>query len=127
MNTIFEPSKTDAKILLTVSYLNEKHLYPNHVGVYKILSGVEDEEVEQYKDCPTYSTLISVNTKQISRLILMLVRYKYLEKIYDKETDELYLMVSEKGKAWLFDYSRKHKINLSKKAKIKEKTIVKII
>ena len=37
---------TDYKVLLTIKYLNELNYLPSSLGVYKILSGVKDEETE---------------------------------------------------------------------------------
>ena len=73
------------KVLETVSLLNNKGLYPLNEGIYKILTGQKDDETIQYSSFPTYSTLVSYGSKRICGLTLMLLRYKYLEKIYDKK------------------------------------------
>ena len=117
---------SDLKILRTVYELNCKQFYPLSEGVYKILSGVDDEETKEYTYVSTYKTLISYNSKKVSRFIVMLLRYGYLEKIYDKSTDELYLKISDKGLVALLDYQKKHKYKFKEKAPIEAKTIVKI-
>lgn len=120
---IYIPSTSDIKILETVDYLNKKNLYPLSMGVYKILIGSVEPEFIIYQDIPTYSTLTSFSSKHISRLIMMLLRYGYLSRIYDKNTDELYLQLTEKGDLFLFDYHRKHKYSFKKKD-ISEKPLI---
>ena len=106
------------KIIETVSYLNERHFYPLPEGIGKILKGAKDDETMQFVSCPTYGTLISFPSKKICRYVLMLQRYLYLDKIYDSNTNKLYLRTTDKGEATLFDYKKKHKRNFTKKDKI---------
>ena len=120
------PSTSEIKILDTVYFLNEKKLYPLSGGVYKILIGSEEKEYEAYQAIPTYGTLLSLSTKHISRLIMMLLRYKYLTYKFDKETEELYLEVSPKGLMFLSDYHKKHKYKFKKKEKNNAPLIVRI-
>ena len=117
---------TDYKILETISLLNRDNYYPLAEGVYKILTGSDDEEIEQFKDLVTYKTLVSYNSKKISRYIVMLLRYKYLERIYDEKSDKLYLKIATKGEVALFEYRKKHKYKFVKKQVNKSITIVKI-
>ena len=124
---VYKLTTTDLKILETVHLLNEQHKYPLSAGVLKILSGVDDEEIEPFKNFSTYKTLVSYPSKKISRLIVMLLRYKYLERIYDKNTDKLYLKVSPLGELELEKYHKKHKYAFMKKKVNKSKTIVEII
>lgn len=123
----FEPKITDIKILVTVNYLNELDLYPLVEGVLKILKGVIDEETSNLTKCPTFQTLLSYNSKQISRRVMMLLRYNYLQKKYDPTSNELYLNISEKGKSFLINYYKRRKMNFCKKNKLEEPTIVKIL
>ena len=117
---------TDYKILETVYLLNKYNYYPLAEGVYKILTGSDDDEIEEFKDFVTYKTLVSYSSKKVSRFIVMLLRYKYLERIYDEKTDKLYLKVSPKGEMELVNYHKKHKYNFVKKKVNKTKTIIKI-
>ena len=117
---------TDYKILETVSLLNQDNYYPLPEGVYKILSGSDDEEIEPFKGFKTYKTLVSYSSKKVSRFIVMLLRYKYLERVYDEATDKLYLKVAPKGEVELVNYRKKHKYNYVKKKVNKEPTIIKI-
>lgn len=119
-------SITHQKILDTVRLLNEANFYPNSEGVYKILAGVIDEETINYKDSDTFSTLISFNIKKVSRYILLLVRYGYLEKIYDKITNDLYLKISFKGLETSQNFHKKYKKPYPKSLKKLKRTIVKI-
>lgn len=124
---MFLPNISDIKILVTIEYLNSKNKYPTHEGVLKILKGVVDEETISLRDCPTFQTLLSFNSKQISRHIMMLLRYNYLSKIYDSNTNELYLLLSDKGKAFLVEYFKKHHPNFKRKIKKEKITIVEIL
>ena len=110
----------DIKILDTVSLLNVKKIFPTQEGVYLILKGSEDPDIVCYKEFPTYKTLVSYSQKKISRLIMMLLRYKYLENLYDMDTDSFYLKVTDKALSALFEYHRKHRYRFAKK-KVKDR------
>ena len=116
---------TDYKILQTVSLLNEKNIYPLNECVFRILIGDDTDEVIQFKELPTYKTLISINQKKVSRYVVMLVRYKYLVRIYDETTDEMYLKIAPLGEMELTKYlkNRRYKY-VKKKVKIKPLYIV---
>ena len=126
MKSDYIPSTSEIKILETVSYLNEKNLYPLPLGVYKILIGSSEDEYIIYHDIPTYRTLTSFSSKHISRLIMMLLRNNYLAKIYDEKTNELYLKITDKGVAFLLHYHKKHKYSFHKKTPSKKPLIVEI-
>lgn len=117
---------TDYKILETVSLLNSQGYYPLPEGVFKVLTGSEDDDVVSFKDLPTYKTLISYSSKKVSRYIVMLIRYKFLERIYDRKSDKLYLKLAPKGEMDLLKYRKKHKYSFQKKKVNKEPTIVKL-
>lgn len=119
-------SITHYKIMLTVRWLNDQKLYPNQEGVYKIVHGDIDEEMRNYVSCPTFGCMVSYNSKKICRYILALTRYGYLTKIFDRESEELYITLTEKGKIAQEDYFRKHKIQFMKRNRKKKPTIVKI-
>ncbi len=106
---------SDYKILETVSLLNKDNYYPLPEGVYRILVGDEDEDIAIFSYLPTYKTLISFNQKKISRLIVMLLRYRYLERVYDPETDKMYLRIAPLGETELLKYRKKHKYKFTKK------------
>ena len=126
MKEKYIPNVTDIKILVTVEFLNDLGYYPLPQGVLKILSGVIDFETKDFLECPTFQTIISYNSKKISRSILLLVRYCYLEKKYDEKTNELYLKMGERGKGFLLSYRKHHKLNYKKHQKTEKRTIVKI-
>lgn len=123
---IFVPCTSDIKILRTVQLLNSKDLYPLPQGVFKILSGSGEDEYIAYREMPTYATLLSYSSKHVSRLIMMLCRNHYLEKVYDERTNELYLKISAKGEMFLTNYDKKHKYSFIKKSSNKKATIIKI-
>ena len=117
---------SDYKILETISLLNKEHYYPLPEGVYRILSGDNDEEYLPFSNYPTYKTLISYNQKKISRLIVMLLRYRFLERVYDSNTDKLYLKIAPLGESELVKYHKKHKYAFKKKKVNKSPSIVRL-
>ncbi len=112
----------DLKILETVSSLNKDNKYPLTELVYKILIGSEDQDIEEFKNLPTYKTLVSYPSKKVSRLVVMLIRYSFLERIYDEATNELYLKVAPKGEMELIKYHKKHKYKFTTK-QVKKKPL----
>ena len=114
-SNVYKLCTNDLKIIETISLLNEMDIYPLPEGVYKILKGDESEEIDPYRELSTYKTLVSYNSKKVSRLIVMLIRYKYLERIFDEATNELYLKVAPKGETELIKYRKKHKYKFAKK------------
>ena len=117
---------THYKMLDTVKWLNDKHLYASALGVYKILHGDIDEDTVNLTNCPTFSTLISYGSKKVSRFLLALYRYGYLTKIYDKKSDELYLSITHLGRDAIEKYHKKHKQEYKKAKKKFKQEIVKI-
>ena len=126
VRNIYVLETSDLKILETISLLNKDNYYPLSEGVYKILAGVDDEETEKFNELATYKTLISYGSKKVSRLIVMLLRYHYLERVYDPVSDKLYLKVAPKGEEELVKYHKKHKYKFTKKEVNFEPTIVKL-
>lgn len=122
----FKLSITHQKILDTVRFLNDNNFYPNQEGVYKILTGILDEETIPFKDINSFSTLISFNSKKVSRYILLLVRYGYLAKIYDKTTNDLYLKITFKGLEASEKFHKKYRKPYPKSTKKFKTTIAKI-
>lgn len=118
----FVPNLSQIKVLITVYELNEKDIYPLQEGVNNILLGIEKE----YDDISTYSTLTSYSGKKISRLSLLLIRYGYLKKRYHEETDKMYLMVTEYGRAQAIKYLSRHKNPFKKHTKKKKNLFVEI-
>lgn len=116
----------DLKILETISLLNKEDKYPLAECVYLILTGDESEDVQEFKDLPTFKTLVSYPSKKVSRLIIMLIRYGYLERIYDEASDKLYLKVSLKGDMELLKYHKKHKYSYKRK-QVKHKQLYAVI
>ena len=127
MKKDLELTTSHQKILLTVSYLNKEQHYPLSEGIYLILIGDISEEILAFKDCPTYGTLISFNSKKVSRYVLMLCRYGYLTKKFDRNTNELYLAITPKGEMEVSKYFKKFKGSLKKKSPKSKPTIIKIV
>ncbi|MCR5184759.1 MAG: hypothetical protein K6C32_01585 [Bacilli bacterium] len=117
---------THYKLLDTVKWLNDQHLYATQLGIFKIVHGDIDEDTIGMMDSPTFSTLISYGSKKVARFLLALLRYGYLIKIYDKKSDMLYLSITFKGREALEAYHKKHKRPYVKSKKKFNPQIVKI-
>ena len=114
------------KILQTVLDLNNVKKYPTAKGVNNILMGKLDVETRQYIDMRTFGTLISFPGRRLCSYILNMVRRGYLSYIYDKNSDAMYLRVTEKGELEVFNYERKHKNSYRKKEAHRKAQIVEI-
>ena len=114
------------KILETIEYLNDRGYYPIQEGVYKIVTGVSDDEMKSFLNVPTFGTLISFGSKKVSRFILMLTRYGYLDKVYHPQSNELLIRITEFGRGELLSYRKKHKQAFKQKTVAKKTTIYKI-
>lgn len=119
-------SITHFKILLTVKYLNDVDKYPTSKGVSNILKGKEDSETILYKDLATYASLISIPSRRFSSLINNLVRYKYLAYVYDKNSDAMYLSLSNKGEIETALFLDKHPLPFKKKISPIKREIIEI-
>ena len=117
---------THYKLLDTIKWLNDKHLYATALGVYKIIHGDIDEDTLDIQDCPTFSTLISYGSKKVARFLLALHRYGYITKVYNRPTNSLYLSISLKGRNALEIYHKKHRGFYKKGVKKFKSEIVKI-
>ena len=122
----FELNQTYAKVLLTISELNKKSYFPLNEGLYKILTGVNDEETAPFLDLVTFGTLTSYSSKRICHLTLMLFRHGYIGKIFDPETKKLYFRTTEKGEEVLTIFYKKHHCSFVRKKPKMAKTIAKI-
>lgn len=123
----FKPNITYVKILKCVYSLNKKHSYPNSDGVEQILNGILTKENKEFSEIDTFSTLLSVNGRKLRSHILMLIRYEYLRYKYDNDSSEPFLEITLKGKEFVSDYEKNHKLNLKKKIKTEKQTILKLI
>lgn len=122
----FKLNITDFKILSTVQQLNDLGYYPLNEGIFKIVTGIVDDETKKFENLSTFSTLVSYSSKKICSLTLMLTRYKYLEKIFDRKTNELYFKITVLGQNSLQNYLKNRKLAFQKKEKISKITIAKI-
>ena len=123
----FALNQTYCKVLLTISELNKLSYYPLNEGIYKILVGLNDDEVQPFKNLVTFGTLTSYSSKKICHLTLMLFRHGYIGKIYDSKTKKLYLRVTENGEKALMNFFDKHKKSFTKRKQKTISTIVKIV
>ena len=71
-SNVYKLCTNDLKIIETISLLNEMDIYPLPEGVYKILKGDESEEIDPYRELSTYKTLVSYNSKKVSRLLQLI-------------------------------------------------------
>lgn len=114
------------KILQTVNELNKNKKYPTAKGINNILQGKLDPETRKYIDLKTFGTLLSYPGRRLCSYILNMVRRGYLSYIYDKNSDDMYLRVTEKGELEVFNFERKHKNEYTKKEPHRKAQIVEI-
>ena len=114
------------KILQTVAELNKMKLFPTARGINNILMGKLDKETKKYIDIKTYGTLISFPGRKLCSYILNMTRRGYLGYIYDKNSDAMYLRLTEKGEAEVMSYEKKHKNSYRKKEPHHKPEIVEI-
>ncbi len=117
-------SITHFKVLDTIYYLNRQNKYPLPEGVYKILAGIIDEETYSLQDCPTFSTLISFNSKKVCRYLAALQKEGYVHKRLDEKTNNLYFEISKKGKEVVELFHEKHKKPYIQKKRPLKQTII---
>ena len=122
----FELNQTYCKVLLTISELNKLSYYPLNEGIYKILAGINDDEIAQFSNVSTFGTLTSYSSKKICHLTLMLYRHGLIEKIFDAKTKKLYLRTSAKGEEALHLFFLRHKRSFVRRKPKSNPTIVKI-
>ena len=122
----FELNQTYCKVLLTISELNKQSYYPLNEGIYKILVGIIDDEVMPFSNISSFGTLTSYSSKKICHLTLMLFRKGLIGKVFDPETEKLYLRTTDTGEEALKNYFAKHKKGFAKRKQKSAPTIVKI-
>ena len=113
--TDFRLTVSHYKILQTVNELNKQKLYPTAKGINNILQGKLDPETRKYINLKTFGTLLSYPGRRLCSYILNMVRRDYLSYIYDKNSDDMYLRLTEKGEIEVFNFERKHKNEYTKK------------
>ena len=124
--TAFRLTVSHYKILQTVNELNKVKKYPTALGVNNILQGKLDPETRNYIELKTFGTLLSYPGRRLCSYILNMVRRGYLSYIYDKNSDAMYLRVTEKGELEVFNFERKHKNKYTKKEPHRKAQIVEI-
>ena len=124
--TEFRLTVSHYKILQTVYELNKVKKYPTAKGVNNILQGKLDPETRKYIELKTFGTLLSYPGRRLCSYILNMERRGYLSYIYDKNSDAMYLSVTEKGEIEVFNYERKHKNEYTKKEPHRKAQIVEI-
>lgn len=117
---------THFKLLDTIDYLNRMRKYPLNEGVYKIVAGIYDMETIPFVDSPTFSTLISFNNKKVSRYLTGLEKNGYIHRIFDQETNNLYLEITRKGQLALEYFHKRYLKPYPKKERKIAKTIVEL-
>ncbi len=118
---------THYKILDTIKWLNDNHLYATALGVYKIIHGDLDEDTVNLQECPTFSVITSYGSKKVCRYLLALYRYGYIIKVFDKKSNTLYYSVTLKGRNALEQFHKKHPQPYKKMKKRFTPQIVEII
>lgn len=99
------------KVLDTIYQLNLKRIYPNNLGVYKIITGIIDYETQEYTDLDIYASLSSISLKASSFIISRLIKLGLLDKFVYYEDDKEYLRITELGKETLLNYLSHHKVS----------------
>ena len=122
----FKLTVSHYKILQTVNELNKVNKYPTAKGINNILQGKLDPETRMYIDLKTFGTLLSYPGRRLCSYILNMVRRDYLSYIYDKNSDDMYLRLTEKGDLAVFHFERKHKNAYTKKEPNRKHQIVEI-
>lgn len=117
---------TYLKVLDTISELNSSDCYPLNQGIYKILTGKDDEETKQFSYIRTYGTLVSTTSKRVCNYTLMLFRHGYIEKFYHYPTDQLYFKITQKGISELENSNKTSKRTYTKKEQVNQPTILKL-
>lgn len=117
---------THYKVLDTIYYLNIQNKYPLADGVYKILSGIIDEETLKYQDLPTFGTLISFGSKKVCRYLAALQKHGYIHKRLDEKTNNLYFEITMLGKNTAEAFHRIHKRPYPKKQRKVSPTIIEL-
>ena len=123
----FTINQTYYKVLLTISELNKKSYYPLNEGIYKILSGVIDDETSSFMSLITFESLSSYSSKKVCRLTLMLFRHGYIGKIFDPSSKKLYFRTTEQGEQAIIDFSKKHRCSFARRKLKNDITIAKIV
>ena len=119
-------NQTYAKVLLTISELNKKSYHPLNEGLYKILTGVIDDETSPFVSLMTFGTLTSYSSKRICHLTLMLFRHGLIGKIFDPATKKLYFRITESGEELVDDFYKKHRCSFARRKPKTAITIAKI-
>ena len=122
----FTVNQTYAKVLLTILELNKQSYYPLNEGLYKILTGIIDDETAPFTNIPSFGTLTSYTSKRICHLTSMLFKHGLIGKIFDPESQKLYFRVSEKGEQLVNDFYKKHHCSFTRRKPKTAQTIVKI-
>lgn len=115
---------TYIKVLDTINELNQNDCYPLNQGIYKILTGKDDEETKDFNYIKTYGTLVSTTSKKVCNLTLMLYRYGYIEKFYHYPTKQMYFKITQKGISELEIYNKKSKRKYTKTEQNLQPTIL---
>ena len=117
---------TDYKILYTIRYLNNLECFPSIKGVFKILTGVLDNETTSFSSVETFKSLVSMTSKRLTRDVARLFNSRFLRRIYNNENEDYYYGLTEEGQNVLIEYESHHKVSI-KKSKSKDKlTIIKM-
>jgi hypothetical protein len=126
LKKMFIPNLTEYKILLIVKEFNENSDYPLPYAVYRFLKGIVDEENVKYKNSDLFGAINSYSSKKISRHITTLLRHGFLEKIYDRKTDELYLKITNSATIFVLQKTDEKPLKCIKKERTNKKTIAHI-
>ena len=92
-------SQRQLKILAGVSQAQEAGYYLSEDGVLAFLHGELSEDWA--KACPQFGSLVSLGNRQGKTAIRVCLHHDYLGRKYDRDSDEYFYYLTEKGKAVL--------------------------
>lgn len=121
-----ELNLTTYKILYCVKELNNIGVSPNHIGVYKVLAGILEDETRSYQDLMSWSILISLSQKRITTLINALCKKGYLDKKMATSNGEYYFTINKKTISDMTEFINHHKVNFKRSKKTAIKNFVEI-
>lgn len=111
MSNNFKVDSAHYKILYSIYEYNQNGYVPTTLGLLKTLNA--DEEIdEEFRSFKTYGSLVSIKSKQLSRMLIILLRHNYIKLRYFDDMNEKFYELTSLGKAVAEEHRK-----ISKKSK----------